>query len=250
MQPLFRLDGLTAVVTGASRGIGEACARLLAQSGAHVVLIARQENDLRRVTEEIRQAGGTAEYWRMDLRSPDEFKQRLGALPGLDILVNNVGINKPQHFLQVDTQTFDEVFNVNVKLSFFCAQAAALRMVETGRGGSIVMISSQSGHVALPERTVYCSTKFAMEGMTKSIALDLAKFGIRVNSVAPTFVATPLTTPFLTNPQFKEYVEASIPLGRMATVEEVAAAVVYLASPASRIVTGTSIVVDGGWTMK
>jgi NAD(P)-dependent dehydrogenase (short-subunit alcohol dehydrogenase family) len=250
VQRLFRLDGLTAIVTGASRGIGEGCARLLAECGAHVVLIARQEADLKRVTEEIRQAGGSAEYWRIDLRAFDEFKERLTALPDLDILVNNVGINKPQHFLQVDTQTFDEIFNVNVKLSFFCAQAAASRMVETGRRGSIVMISSQSGHVALPERTVYCSTKFAMEGMTKSIALDLAKYGIRVNSVAPTFVATPLTTPFLANPQFKEYVESSIPLGRMATVEEVAAAVVYLASPASQMVTGTSLVVDGGWTMK
>ncbi len=250
MQRLFRLDGLTAIVTGASRGIGEGCARLLAECGAQVVLIARQEADLKRVTEEIRQAGGSAEYWRIDLRAFDEFQHRLAGLPALDILVNNVGMNKPQHFLQVDTQTFDEVFNVNVKLSFFCAQAAASRMVETGRRGSIIMISSQSGHVALPERTVYCSTKFAMEGMTKSIALDLAKYGIRVNSVAPTFVATPLTTPFLANPQFKEYVESSIPLGRMATVEEVAAAVVYLASPASQMVTGTSLVVDGGWTMK
>jgi NAD(P)-dependent dehydrogenase (short-subunit alcohol dehydrogenase family) len=223
---------------------------MLAECGAHVVLIARQETDLKRVTEEIRQAGGSAEYWRIDLRAFDEFQDRLAALPALDILVNNVGINRPQHFLQVDPRTFDEVFNVNVKLSFFCAQAAASRMIETGRRGSIVMISSQSGHVALPERTVYCSTKFAMEGMTKSIALDLAKYGIRVNSVAPTFVATPLTTPFLANPEFKEYVESSIPLGRMATVEEVAAAVVYLASPASQIVTGASLVVDGGWTMK
>jgi NAD(P)-dependent dehydrogenase (short-subunit alcohol dehydrogenase family) len=250
VQRLFRLDGLTAIVTGASRGIGEGCARLLAECGAQVVLIARQEADLKRVTEEIRQAGGSAEYWRMDLRAFDEFQHRLAALPAVDILVNNVGMNKPQHFLQVDTQTFDEVFNVNVKLSFFCAQAAASRMVETLRRGSIIMISSQSGHVALPERTVYCSTKFAMEGMTKSIALDLAKYGIRVNSVAPTFVATPFTIPFLANPQFKEYVESSIPLGRMATVEEVAAAVVYLASPASQMVTGTSLVVDGGWTMK
>jgi NAD(P)-dependent dehydrogenase (short-subunit alcohol dehydrogenase family) len=250
VQRLFRLDGLTAIVTGASRGIGEGCARLLAECGAHVVLIARQEADLKRVTEEIRQGGASAEYWRIDLRAFDEFKERLTGLPNLDILVNNVGINKPQHFLQVDTQTFDEIFNVNVKLSFFCAQAAASRMVETGRRGSIIMISSQSGHVALPERTVYCSTKFAMEGMTKSIALDLAKYGIRVNSVAPTFVATPLTTPFLANPQFKEYVESSIPLGRMATIEEVAAAVVYLASPASQMVTGTSLLVDGGWTMK
>lgn len=250
MQSIFRLDGLTAVVTGASRGIGEGCAKLLATCGAHVVLIARQGSDLERVTEEIRRGGGTAEYWPMDLRSVHDFKQRLGTLPALDVLVNNVGMNKPQHFLDVDTSTFDEVFDVNVKLSFFCAQAAASRMIETGRRGSIVMISSQSGHVALPERSVYCSTKFAMEGMTKSIALDLAKFGIRVNSVAPTFVATPLTTPFLANPQFKDYVEGSIPLGRMAKIEEVAAAVVYLASPASQIVTGTSLVVDGGWTMK
>ncbi|MFL6416538.1 MAG: SDR family NAD(P)-dependent oxidoreductase [Bryobacteraceae bacterium] len=250
MDSLFRLDGLTAIVTGASRGIGESCAKLLASSGARAVLVARQENDLKRVTEKIRADGGEAEYWPMDLRRFDEFRERLRELPAVDILVNNVGVNKPQHFLQVDTQTFDEVFETNVKLSFFCAQAAASRMVETGRRGSIVMISSQSGHVALPERTVYCATKFAMEGMTKSIALDLAKFGIRVNSVAPTFVATPLTTPFLANPQFREYVEANIPLGRMATVEEVAAAVVYLASPASQIVTGTSIAVDGGWTMK
>jgi len=250
VHSLFRADGLTALVTGASRGIGEGCARLLASSGAHVVLIARQENHLKRVVDEIRAEGGSAEYWTLDLRSLDGFKERLQGLPAVDVLVNNVGVNKPQHFLDVDPQTFDEVFEVNVKLSFFCAQAAASRMIETGRRGSIVMMSSQSGHVALPERTVYCSTKFAMEGMTKSIALDLAKFGIRVNSVAPTFVATPLTTPFLANPQFREYVEASIPLGRMATIEEVAAAVVYLASPASGIVTGTSIVVDGGWTMK
>jgi NAD(P)-dependent dehydrogenase (short-subunit alcohol dehydrogenase family) len=250
VHPLFRLDGLTAIVTGASRGIGEGCARLLASSGAHVVLIARKKTDLQRVADEIREGGHSAEHWAMDLRSHEDFKRRLQMLATLDILVNNVGMNKPQHFLQVDEETFDEVFEVNVRLSFFCAQAAASRMVETGRRGSIVMISSQSGHVALPERTVYCSTKFAMEGMTKSMALDLAKFGIRVNSVAPTFVATPLTTPFLANPQFREYVEGSIPLGRMATVEEVAAAVVYLSSPASQIVTGTSIVVDGGWTMK
>ncbi|MFL6447055.1 MAG: SDR family NAD(P)-dependent oxidoreductase [Bryobacteraceae bacterium] len=250
MQSLFRLDGFTAIVTGASRGIGEGCARLLAESGAHVILIARNESELHRVANEIRAAGGSAEHWAMDLRSFDEFRDRLRALPALDILVNNVGINKPQHFLHVDPETFDEVFDVNVRLSFFCAQAAASKMVESGRRGSIVMISSQSGHVALPERTVYCATKFAMEGMTKAIALDLAKFGIRVNAVAPTFVATPLTTPFLANPQFREYVEVSIPLGRMATVEEVAAAVLYLAAPASQIVTGTSIVVDGGWTMK
>jgi NAD(P)-dependent dehydrogenase (short-subunit alcohol dehydrogenase family) len=250
VRSLFCLDGLTAIVTGASRGIGEGCAKLLASCGARVILIARQESDLKRVTGEIRADGAHAEYWAMDLRSLDEFKDRLRELSALDILVNNVGVNKPQHFLQVDTQTFDEVFETNVKLNFFCAQAAASRMVETGRRGSIVMISSQSGHVALPDRTVYCATKFATEGMTKSIALDLARFGIRVNSVAPTFVATPLTTPFLADEKFREYVESNIPLGRMASVEEVAAAVVYLSSPASQIITGTSIAVDGGWTMK
>src|SRR3954447_24867166 len=248
---LFRVDGLTAVITGASRGIGGGCARLLAALGAHVVLVARSVRDLQTAVSEIEASGGSAEYWAIDLKSSlAEFKERISTLPALDILVNNAGINRPQSFFAVDTETFDELFNLNVRVSFFCAQIAAQRMVETKRSGSIVMISSQAGHVGLPDRSVYCSTKFAIEGMTKAIALEAAQFGIRVNTVAPTYVPTPMTEPMFRDPKFSEFVQANIPMGRMATVEEVAAAVAYLAAPASRIVTGTSLLVDGGWTMK
>lgn len=247
---LFRLDGLTALITGASRGIGEGCARMLAALGAHVVLVARDAAELERLAGGIRESGGSAEYWALDLTRRAEFEARVAALPALDILVNNLGMNIPQPFMGVDEASFDRVMDLNVKTNFFCAQTGARRMRDTGGGGAIIMITSQAGHVALPERTVYCASKFAMEGMSKAMALELAPDGIRVNTVAPTFVRTPMTEPFLRDPAFAAYVEASIPMGRMASVEEVAAAVAYLAAPASRIVTGTSLLVDGGWTMK
>jgi NAD(P)-dependent dehydrogenase (short-subunit alcohol dehydrogenase family) len=249
-EALFRLDGKTAIVTGASRGIGEGCARLLAALGAHVVLVARDAGELERLHAAIKEEGGSAECWPLDLSSRAGFDARVAQMPALDILVNNLGMNIPQPFLQVDEASFDRVMNLNVKANFFCAQAAAGRMAGLGRRGSIVMITSQAGHVALPDRTVYCASKFAMEGMSKAMALALAPLGIRVNSVAPTFVQTPMIEPFLKDPQFREYVEASIPLGRMASIDEVAAAVAYLASPVAAIVTGTSLMVDGGWTMK
>lgn len=247
---LFRLDGQTAIVTGASRGIGAGCARLLAALGAHVILIARNADDLDLLCGEIRAAGGSAESWAMDLTATAAFQQRVDALPALHILVNNAGMNKPQPFLEVDEATFDQVLHLNLKVNYFCAQAVARRMVATQCQGAIIMISSQAGHVALPNRTVYCATKFAMEGMSKAMALELARHGIRVNTVAPTFVLTPMTAPFLNDPAFSKYVADNIPLGRMASVEEVASAVAYLAAPASRMVTGTSLLVDGGWTMK
>jgi NAD(P)-dependent dehydrogenase (short-subunit alcohol dehydrogenase family) len=246
----FRLDGLTAIVTGASRGIGEGCARMLAALGARVILVARNARGLEQLCSEIQTAGGNAEYWAMDLNHTAEFQQRVEALPAVHILVNNAGMNKPQPFLDVDEASFDQVFNLNVKVNYFCAQVVARRMVATQSIGSIIMMSSQSGHVALIDRTVYCATKFAMEGMSKAMALELAKHQIRVNTVAPTFVLTPMTEPFLKDPSFQQYVQDNIPLGRMATVDEVAAAVAYLAAPVSRMVTGTSLLVDGGWTMK
>ncbi len=247
---MFRLDGLTAIVTGASRGIGEGCAQLLASLGAHVILVARNADDLQQRCCEIVAAGGSAEYWAMDLNHAAEFRARVDALPGLDILVNNAGMNKPQPFLEVDEATFDQVANLNIKVNYFCAQAAARRMIATQSKGSIIMMSSQAGHVALPNRTVYCATKFAMEGMSRAMALELAAHGIRVNTVAPTFVLTPMTAPFLNDPTFNQYVQDNIPMGRMASVDEVAAAVAYLAAPISSMVTGTSMLVDGGWTMK
>lgn len=246
----FRLDGLTAIVTGASRGIGEGCAKLFARQGAHVVLVARDAALLAGLQTKIQAAGGSAESWAVDVTDQRSAAERMAQLPRLDILLNNAGTNRPQACLDVDASTFDSIFNLNVRAAFFVAQAGARRMVELGRPGSIIMTSSQAGHVGLPKRVVYCGTKFALEGMVKVMALELAPHGIRVNSIAPTFVETPMTRPYFEDPNFRDYVRQNIPLARMASVDEVAAAAVYLASRESAMVTGTSLLVDGGWTAK
>jgi NAD(P)-dependent dehydrogenase (short-subunit alcohol dehydrogenase family) len=162
--------------------------------------------------------------------------------------VNAAGTNIPEPFLQVSERSLDALLEVNVKGTFLAAQAAARRMVAGGRGGAIVNLSSQMGHVGAAGRSVYCATKHAVEGLTKALAVELAPHGIRVNSVAPTFVETPMTAPFLADEAFRAEVTGRIPLGRIGTVSDVTGAVVFLASPAACLVTGTSLVVDGGWT--
>jgi NAD(P)-dependent dehydrogenase (short-subunit alcohol dehydrogenase family) len=239
---------MTAVITGASRGIGQGCARLLARQGAHVVLVARDPDALGAVAGAIRDGGGSAESWVVDVQDTRVLAERIAGLERLDVFVNNAGTNRPQDCLEVDVETFDEVFNLNVRAAFFAAQAAARRMVALGQPGSIVTLSSQAGHVGLPKRAVYCATKFAVEGMTKVMAAELARHSIRVNTVAPTFVETPMTAGYLADPAFRAYVDENIPLGRMASVDEVASAVLYLASREAAMVTGTSLLVDGGWT--
>jgi NAD(P)-dependent dehydrogenase (short-subunit alcohol dehydrogenase family) len=174
----------------------------------------------------------------------------MAKLSSFDVLLNNAGTNRPQACLEVDAASFDSIFNLNVRAAFFVAQAAARRMIELGRPGSIIMTSSQAGHVGLPKRVVYCATKFALEGIVKVMALELAPRGIRVNSIAPTFVETPMTRPYFEDPAFRDYVQENIPLGRMASIDEVAAAALYLASRESAMVTGTSLLIDGGWTAK
>jgi len=246
----FRLDGLTALITGASRGIGEGCARLFAHQGAHVVLVARDASLLAALQAQIRADGGSADAWALDVTDQRSVAERVARLPRLDVLLNNAGTNRPQACLDVDAPTFDSIFNLNVRAAFFVAQAAARRMVDLGRPGSIIMTSSQAGHVGLPKRVVYCGTKFALEGIVKAMALELAPYGIRVNSIAPTFVETPMTRPYFQDPAFGDYVRQNIPLGRTASVDEVAAAALYLASRESAMVTGTSLLVDGGWTAK
>ena len=247
---VFRLDGLTAVITGASRGLGEGCARLLARQGAHVILVARDASALDGLQAKIQAAGGSAETCVLDVTDQPSVAERIGKIPRLDVLVNSGGTNRPQACLEVDAESFDFLFNLNVRASFFVAQAAAKRMIDLGRPGSIVMLSSQAGHVGLLNRVVYCGTKFALEGIVKVMAIELASRGIRVNSVAPTFVETPMTRPYLEDETFREYVKQNIPVGRMASVDEVAAAALYLASRESAMVTGTSLLVDGGWTAK
>jgi NAD(P)-dependent dehydrogenase (short-subunit alcohol dehydrogenase family) len=243
----FRLDGRLALVSGAGRGIGRGCALALAEAGAEVVALSRTEAELLTLVQEIEAKGGRARALVCDVTDTAAARAAIDGLERLDVLLNNAGSNQPQPFLEVTEEVLDRLLALNVKAAFVVAQAAARVMARSG-GGAIVNMSSQMGHVGGPQRTVYCATKHAIEGLTKAMARDLAPYNIRVNAVAPTFVETPLTRPFFTDPAFKALVLDKILLGRLATIEEVAAAVVYLASPAAAMITGTSLLVDGGWT--
>jgi NAD(P)-dependent dehydrogenase (short-subunit alcohol dehydrogenase family) len=239
----FRLDNKIALVTGASKGIGRACALALVEAGARVIAVARTENDLDQLKAQHPQQ---IEVWVADI-STDAFLQRLEALEHLDVLLNNVGTNTPEPFLEVELEALDRMLALNVRSAFRVAQAAARVMVGND-GGSIIHMSSQMGHVGASNRTVYCMTKHAIEGLTKAMAVELAPMGIRVNSVAPTFIETPMTRPMLDDPAFRHDVMAKIPLGRLGQVEEVANAVLFLAGPAASLITGDSLKTDGGWT--
>jgi NAD(P)-dependent dehydrogenase (short-subunit alcohol dehydrogenase family) len=244
----FRLDGKTALVTGAGRGIGRAVAVALATAGAELILVSRTRSQLDEVALEIAQGGGKARALSFDVTDTAAVRGAFAGLNRLDILVNNAGLNRPQPFLEVDEKTLDLLLGLNVRAAFLVAQAAVRLMVAQG-GGVIINMSSQMGHVGSDlNRTVYVMTKHALEGLTKAMAVELAPKGVRVVSIAPTFITTPLTKPFFDDPVFKKWVLDRIPLGRLGTVEEVAAAVVFLASPAAALVTGSSLLVDGGWT--
>lgn len=243
VQPPFRLDEMTALVTGAGKGIGRACARALAEAGAEVIAVARTAVDLETLRE---QYPSQIQVWVEDVSTPD-FLGRVAALDRLDILVNNVGTNRPQPFAEVQLDALDTMLNLNVRVAFLTAQAAARIMLRQG-SGSIIHMSSQMGHVGAARRTVYCMTKHAIEGLTKAMAVELAPEGIRVNSVAPTFIETPMTRPMLEDPAFCSDVLNKIPMNRIGQVEEVANAVLFLASSASSLITGDSLKVDGGWT--
>lgn len=232
-----------ALVTGAGKGLGRASALRLADDGFHVIAVARTESDLGALAAE---RPGRIEMWAMDATGAD-FHERLCALPRLDALLNNVGSNRPQAFVDVDEATLDHLIGLNIRAAFRTAQSGARVMVKQG-SGAIVNMSSQMGHVGSPGRTVYCMTKHAIEGLTKAIAVELAPRGVRVNSVAPTFVETPMTQPMLADPEFGRFALDRIPLGRFGTPEEVAQAVSFLLSPRSSLITGTSLLVDGGWT--
>jgi NAD(P)-dependent dehydrogenase (short-subunit alcohol dehydrogenase family) len=220
----------------------------LAAAGAELVLVSRTASELDKVAREIARGGGKARPLPFDVTRSDVVRDAFAGLGRLDILVNNAGINRPQPFLEVDEATLDLVLGLNVRAAFVVAQAAARLMVANG-GGVIINVSSQMGHVGSDlNRTVYVMTKHAVEGLTKAMAVELAPKGVRVVSIAPTFVTTPLTKPFFEDPVFRNWVLDRIPLGRLGTVEEVASAVVFLASPAAALVTGSSLLVDGGWT--
>lgn len=246
--PSFRLDGRRALVTGAGRGIGLASVNALAASGAHVTLAARTEDEIETAAAAIRKVGGKADITVLDVTDLAAMQAKIAAAEPFDVLINNAGTNRPAPFLEVKIEDFDYVMGLNVRAAYFVAQAVAKRLVAAKRPGSIVNVSSQMGHVGSPRRTVYCASKHAMEGFTKAMAIELAPHGVRVNSIGPTFLDTPMTKPFFENQAFKADVLGRIKLGRLGTLEEVAAGIVFLASDASSLMTGSALIMDGGWT--
>lgn len=249
----FGLQGRAALVTGAGRGIGRACAAALAQAGAEVWLAARTREEVEAAAAEIRARGAKAHALALDVTDSEALKAAIGALPALDVLVNNAGSNIPEPFVEVSEAHLDRLLDLNVRAAFLAAQASARKMLEApdrrARGGAILNMSSQMGHVGAVNRSVYCMTKHALEGLTKAMALELAPHAIRVVSIAPTFIETPLYREMAAaRPGFAQWVTDRIPAGKLGKPEEVAAAVVFAASPAASLMTGTSLVIDGGWT--
>jgi NAD(P)-dependent dehydrogenase (short-subunit alcohol dehydrogenase family) len=248
VTPSFRLDGRRALITGAGRGIGLALAAALAEHGAQVTLVARSGDEVEAGAAAIRVAGGQADAAVLDVTNLSAVRTFFATRPAYHILVNNAGTNRPKPMWESTEEDYDIVLGLNLKSAFFVAQAMVQRMLEDEVKGSLIHMGSQMGHVGGPTRSLYCASKWAIEGMNKAFALDLAPHGIRSNTIAPTFIETPLTKPYMENADFKASVLSKIKLGRLGQVEDLMGAVVFLASDASALMTGTSLVVDGGWT--
>ena len=250
----YNLKGKTAVVTGAGKGLGRACAIALAEAGANLVIISRTKKDLDEVSNKIKKLKSKCKSYVCDITNYNEVKEIINKQIRIDILVNNAGNNIPEHFTKVKTKNMEYLVKINTVATFNLAQLCALKMIKAKNrkkiGGAIVNMSSQMGHVGGPIRSVYNMNKWGLEGLTKGMSLDLAKYNIRVNTVCPTFVVTPMTKKFLKNKKFKRETLNNIPLGRFAELSEISSAVVFLVSDAASMITGTSLLVDGGWTAK
>lgn len=246
--PSFRLDGRRALVTGASSGIGLGCAAALAEAGAHVVCAARSADKLNEVVAALRSEGWSAEALAMDLADFVGLTDALRSQDPFDIVVNSAGMARHAPALETEPADFDAVLNVNLRGAYFLAAGAGRGMIEAGRAGSIITISSQMAHVGGIDRAVYAASKHAIEGMTKSMAIEWGPHNIRVNTICPTFIRTPLTKATFANPERVAWIAEKIKLGRIGEVEDIMGAVVFLASDASALVTGTALLVDGGWT--
>ena len=250
----YNLKNKTAVVSGAGKGLGRACAIALAEAGANLIIISRTKKDLNEVSKIIKKYKAKCKSYICDITNYNQIKSIINKQNKIDILINNAGNNIPEHFTKVKTKNMEYLVKINTIASFNLAQLCTLKMIKTKNrkkiGGAIIIMSSQMGHVGGPIRSVYNMNKWGLEGLTKGMALDLAKFNIRVNTVCPTFVVTPMTKKFLKNKKFKKDTLENIPLGRFAEMSEIASAVVFLASDAASMITGTSLLVDGGWTAK
>jgi len=244
----FRLDGRRALVTGAGRGIGRAGAVALADAGAEVTVVSRTGGELQAVVTEIEAAGGRARAMVLDASDVSAVRAAIEPLPGFHVFFNNAGTNRPAAFSEVTLDDYDAVTDLNVRGAFFAAQAVVRGMLRDGIRGSIINMSSQMGHVGGAKRTVYCATKHAIEGMSKAMAADLAPHGIRVNTLCPTFIETPMTAPFMADAAFAESVRNNILLGRTGKVDDLVGGIIYLASDASPLMTGRALMLDGGWT--
>jgi NAD(P)-dependent dehydrogenase (short-subunit alcohol dehydrogenase family) len=247
-RPSFRLDGKRALVTGAGRGIGLAAAFALAEAGAHVTLAARTETEIAAAASVIRDRGQLADALVLDVTDLAAVRRTLAAAAPFGILLNNAGTNRPKPLIDVTIDDFDAIMTLNVRAAYFVAQAVARRLISAKEGGSIINVSSQMGHVGAANRSVYCASKHAMEGFTKAMAIELAPHNIRVNSLGPTFLDTPLTRPFFQNTAFRDEVLSKIKLGRLGTVDDLMGAILFLASDASSLMTGSALLIDGGWT--
>lgn len=247
-MPSFRLDGKRALVTGASRGIGLGVARALATAGAEVTLCARNEGEISAAVGELTAAGFAARALVADVTDIPDFAARVAALDPFHIFVNNAGTNRPKPLSEVTVEDYDAVLDLNLKAAIFAAKAVTARMAEGGLRGSVINMSSQMGHVGAANRTLYCASKWALEGFTKALAVELGPKGIRVNTICPTFIETPMTKPFFEDPTFRASVLQKIKLGHLGQVDDVTGAAVFLASDASRLMTGSALMLDGGWT--
>ena len=250
----YNLRNKTAVVTGAGKGLGRACAIALAEAGANLIIISRTKKDLDEVSRVIKRFKSKCKSYVCDITNYSEIKEIINKQAKVDILVNNAGNNIPEHFTKVKTKNMEYLVKINTIATFNLAQLCALKMIKLKNrkkiGGAIINMSSQMGHVGGPIRSVYNMNKWGLEGLTKGMSIDLAKYNIRVNTVCPTFVITPMTKKFLKNKKFKRETLSNIPLGRFAELSEIASSVVFLASDAASMITGTSLLVDGGWTAK
>jgi NAD(P)-dependent dehydrogenase (short-subunit alcohol dehydrogenase family) len=246
--PQFRLEGRKALVTGASRGIGLAAAAALADAGAEVTLVARQAADLEAACAAIRARGGRCHALVLDVTDSAAVDAALAGRGPFQVLVNNAGTNRPKPLAQTPDEDIDAILDLNVKAAFYVSRVVTRELTAAGLPGSVINVSSQMGHVGGPRRTLYCASKHALEGFTKALAWELGRQNIRVNTLCPTFLETEMTRPMFADTAFREWTLERSALGRLGQLEEIGGAVVFLASDASSLVTGSALMLDGGWT--